>query len=58
MDNIELQIGVLDANVEELTRSVHLMLQDLRALFMIQGFVPLSLQPLQDEQQDDAPPQE
>lgn len=37
MDNLELQIGVLDVNVEELTRSVQSMHQDMRAFLCIKA---------------------
>ena len=48
MDNLELQMGVLDANVKELTRSMQSMHQDMRVFFMHQGFFPPSLQPPQN----------
>ena len=56
MDNLELQMGVLYANMEELTKSVHSMHQDLRAFFMNQGILPPSLKLPHDEQCYDALP--
>ena len=58
MDNLELQMAALDVNVEELTRSVRSMSQDLQAFFIHQGFVPPSLQPPPEEHRDDHTPQE